>query len=332
KPDPAKTLVSQPASERKMSQPFERGAPVFGTSDAPWTLVQRLGAGGFGQVWEAANPDSGELRAVKFFTHEVRRTNHAKHEMRVASHVLKHMQEHPDTLANIVPLLSSNLDLDHPWLMYRLVPGGRCLNDVIGEMARQPKAERQEVAVPLLRTIAAAVGRMHRLKTPIVHRDLKPSNVLMDGDTPMISDFGIGGASVIGAISDSTGGHTTMSAGLNLPTHLHRCGTLKYSCPRQLAGDPPDPRDDVYSLAVIAFQLIEGDLSATPGADSRDAMEDGWHSYYKPLVGLIVRNLSSAPTRRQSDAAEFAKTLADYRTWSELSEHERLSWGNSHLG
>ncbi|MBN9521646.1 serine/threonine protein kinase [bacterium] len=307
-PNPAATAVALPASERPMRQPFEAGAPVFGTTEVTWNLARELGRGGFGVVWLGTNHDTGEARAVKFFTHEVRRTDHAKHEMRVARHVLKHMRDHPEALANIVPLLATNLDIDPPWLMYRFVPGGRCLTHVIGELKGQNAAAREAVAVPLLRTVAAAVGRMHRLKTRIVHRDLKPSNVLMDGDTPLISDFGIGGASVIGAISDRTGGHTTMSANVNLLTHLRMSGTPLYACPQQLNGDDPDPRDDVYSLAVIAFQLLLGDPKATPGTDTRDVLEEAGVSDW--LAALVARNLSSTIARRYADAAEMAEVLA----------------------
>jgi len=283
--------------------------PLFGAPDASWSLVRRLGDGGFGQVWLTTSADTGESRVVKFFTHEVRRTEHARHEMRVVQHVLKHMREHPDTLANIVPLLDANLEVDPPWLMYRFVPGGRSLRDVIHESASQTLAQRVNTGLPILRTIAAAMGRMHRLKTPIVHRDLKPSNVLMDGDTPMISDFGIGGASVIGAISDGTGGHTSMPDGLSLPTHLQKSGTLRYCSPGQLAGDPPDPRDDVYSLAVVAYQVLMGDVEAAPGADTRDQLGDIGVS--DSLTQIIARNLSRPPVRRQVDAGEFAASLAD---------------------
>jgi len=310
KPNPEVTSIAQTASERSMSQPFEAHAPVFGAPGAPWNLVHRLGIGGFGQVWLAKNADSDEYRAVKFFTHEVRRTQHAQHEMRVVRHVLKHMREHPESLANIVPLLDANLDTDPPWLMYRFVPGGQCFADVIRAVRDPSAATRLAAGVPLLRTVAEAVGRLHRLGIPIVHRDLKPSNVLMDGNTPMISDFGIGGASVIGNISDSTGGHTRMAADVDLFTHVRKSHTLVYASRQQLAGELPDPRDDVHALAVIAFQLAVGDFGASPGADTRDLLED--LEVGRLLAGVITQNLSSIPSRRQADAGHMADSLGQW--------------------
>jgi hypothetical protein len=261
-----------------------------------WTLREKLGQGGFGEVWLAVNGISGERRAVKFCTHPAARNRLAEHEVKIVRHVLKHLTENSRQHPNVVPLLECNLTGGVPWLMYEFVPGGRTLANVIEEFAALEVAERVRRAVAIMRDIAAAVGAMHRLDVPVVHRDLKPQNVLMDGDTPRITDFGIGGAAVVAAISDTTGGYTEMS--VSLPTLLQgpRVGTLLYASPEQWQGQPPDPRNDVYALGVIAFQMVKGDLQAVPGADARDELAD--LGVPDAVAALIVRSIAVNPDRR----------------------------------
>jgi serine/threonine protein kinase len=89
-----------------------------------WVLTQKLGKGGFGEVWLARKAGTNEERAVKFCFHPVAREKltHATHESKVARHVEKHMREHlrepKGSHPNIVPLLECNLDGETPWLMY----------------------------------------------------------------------------------------------------------------------------------------------------------------------------------------------------------------------
>ena len=275
-----------------------------------WTLREKIGQGGFGEVWLASNQISGEERAVKFCTHPAARNRLAEHEVKIVRHVLKHLTENSVKHPNVVPLLECNLTGGVPWLMYEYVPGRRTLANVIEEFRPLEVEERIRQAVPLLHAIVAAVGAMHRLDVPIVHRDLKPQNVLMAGDTPRITDFGIGGAAVVAAISDTTGGYTDLSVAL--PTLLQgpRVGTLLYAAPEQWQGQPPDPRNDIFAIGVIAYQLALGDLQAVPGADARDELSD--LGVPDGLAALIVRSIATNPDRRPKTADDWGETVSQW--------------------
>src|SRR5262245_42190538 len=85
----------------------------------------------------------------------------------------------------------------------------------------------------------------------------KPTNILVQfGDRGglvfKITDFGIG------SLAGAPGGSAT---GLNLPTVLQRAHTPLYASPQQIQGAPPDPRDDVFALGVIWYQMLSGDLT-----------------------------------------------------------------------
>ncbi|QUV97310.1 serine/threonine-protein kinase [Chloracidobacterium aggregatum] len=116
---------------------------------------------------------------------------------------------------------------------------------------------RREGPLPLARTLAiarqacAALDAAHRMN--IVHRDLKPDNIMLsrrdDGDWVKILDFGI--AKMAGDAPQR--GQDLTQAGFVV-------GTPLYMSPEQLAGERLDPRSDIYSLAIIIYQMLTGQL------------------------------------------------------------------------
>ncbi len=271
-----------------------------------WVLVEPIGTGGFAQVWLARHRQTNEERAIKFCTHAVARDrlpDVARHESNVALYVQQYTSTAAGSHPNIVPLHECNLKGEMPWLMYAFVPGKRSVADVIEELKALPVTERVTRAIPLLQTIARAVGQFHQLERQIVHRDLTPRNVLMDGNVPRITDFGIGGAAVTAAVVDATG-QTEFT--VRVHTLLRAAGTPPHASPEQLAGEPPHPRDDVFALGVMAYQMLMGELRA-PGANARNKMER--QNVPPPLIQLIVNSVSD-PEDRTQDAAEWAEMLS----------------------
>src|SRR5581483_1057782 len=109
------------------------------------------------------------------------------------------------------------------------------------------------------------------LQPAIVHRDLKPSNILVQaapgGDLRLkVADFGIGGVAARQALGQAS--RQAASAFL-LTTAVHGSYTPLYASPQQKQGQPPDPRDDVFSLGVIWYQLLTGSLTAARPGGSR---------------------------------------------------------------
>ncbi len=221
--------------------------------------------------------DTGTLpRAVKFCTHPAARHRLVTHEKTIVVRVRTEAGRHP----NVVPLVECNLDGETPWLMYEYVPGG-----TLADAARAWSAlDRAERALAVLRQLAGALAHVHRLDPPIVHRDLKPANVLMAGDVPRITDFGIGGIA-----APPAGGAGADAA---VPAMLRAAGSRRYASPEQMRGEPPSPRDDVYALGVIAYQLLVGDLHAAPGPDAeRELLDAGAPG---ELAGLVGRSVGRA--------------------------------------
>jgi serine/threonine protein kinase len=240
-------------------------APLFQTGQRvpyrdTWTLVKEIGRGGFGEVWQAKHEWKKQLAAVKFCTHPEARAQLVAHEKKVIVRVMTHAGDHP----HIVPLLDYYLGGEVPWLMYEYVEGGTLI-DAMAAWRDLPLSKRLGRVVMALYGLSRALKRVHRLDPPIVHRDLKPANILMSRGVPKITDFGISGAAASAKAND-TGRPPEVS--IVLPSMLQSMGTMRYAPQEQFYGSTPSPRDDVYALGVIAFQMVTGDLKATPGTDA----------------------------------------------------------------
>jgi serine/threonine protein kinase len=266
-----------------------------------WVLERRLGGGGFGEVWLARHPRKGPA-AVKFCTDPAARHQLVTHEKAVVARAMRHCGNHP----NVVPLLECNLSGDIPWLMYEFVEGGT-LADALTDWRDLPPPRRLGRAVRTLHALAGALGQFHRLDPPLVHRDMKPQNVLMAGTTPRITDFGIGGAAMEAAFADPNESGSGLE--VRVPTILQSVGSSKYAPPEQFLGSPPNPRDDVFALGVIAYQMVLADVRAIPGPDA--AQELRVLRIPSDFTTLIVKSVALDPDRRPKDANEWEERLAD---------------------
>ncbi|MCI0704280.1 MAG: serine/threonine protein kinase [Planctomycetia bacterium] len=278
---------------------FVPGDPVPGLSS--WILEEQLGVGGFGEVWRARHEWKTSRRAVKFCTHPEARHRLVNHEKKVLVRVMRYAGDHP----NIVPLLECNLESETPWLMYEYVPGGT-LSEAVRDWQPLSPPKRVKKVIKSLYAISSAIGHCHRLSTPIVHRDLKPGNVLRDaGGVFRVTDFGIGGAAVAHFPEEQTHDFNSMTG--RVPTMIRAAGSFGYSSPQQRNGAPPDPRDDVYALGVLAFQMLLGDLSLWPCPD----MADDLRALGLPagLVSLLVHSVAHNANRRPQDAGEWKDAL-----------------------
>ncbi len=288
--------------------------PRFRPGDRPlagidWELVELLGVGGFGEVWKAKNPhfDAVPPVALKFCLDPAAKDRLLRHEASILNQVMR-QGRHP----GIVTLQHTYLAADPPCLEYEFVGGGDLaglLQDWRGLPAGPEKAAR---VTKVVADLARTVGFAHRLGPPIVHRDLKPANVLVqqsaDGTlTLRVADFGIGGVAAGRALVPT---RRDVSRGNFLVTALRGAHTPLYASPQQTRGAPPDPRDDVFSLGVIWYQLLTGNLVAGRPGGTRWAKRLTDLGLSEPLVDLLGSCVEEDPADRPADAAELAERIA----------------------
>ena len=173
-------------------------------------------------------------------------------------------------------------------------------------------------AVEIVRQIAEALTVAHELPVPVIHRDLKPDNIMLarnrDGsDCVKVVDFGIAKA-----IAGETQKLTTPGLAV---------GTPKYMSPEQLtAVDALDARSDIYSLGLIAFQMLTGKMPFPSASAEQEftlqwsltrltsapipiAQARGDRVWPAGLQGVFDRALSLSPDERYASAEMFARDL-----------------------
>ncbi len=273
-----------------------------------WRLEQKLGEGGFGEVWLARHRKTREGRVFKFCF--------GKERLRALQREVTLCRVLRETLGDrrdIARILDWNLD-EPPYYLELEYQGGHTLGDWAvrrGGLAAVPTPVRLELAAQIADAVAAAhsVG--------VLHKDIKPSNILVveeaDG-TPrvQVTDFGIGalseaervnalGITILGMTeSERTGSGTTT-------------GTRLYLAPEVLEGKPVTTQADVYSLGIVIYQLLVGDFSRV--------LAPGWErDVDDPILAAdLSAFLDGRPERRVASAAEVAQRLRSLETRRELA-------------
>jgi serine/threonine-protein kinase len=213
--------------------------------DGKYQLVRCLGQGGMGEVWEAEHAKLGRRVAIKFI--------HAEAAQNEA--VLQRFQNEARASAKlqsrfIVQVIDDGVDQGgRPYIVMEKLSG-----ESLGDRLGRDRTLEVEAVRQILRDVCRGLSVAH--EAGIVHRDLKPDNIFLhrgpddDHETAKLVDFGIAKISE-GALGP---GQSTTQTGSLL-------GTPLYMSPEQARGAKPiDARTDIWSLGVVAYECLTGDV------------------------------------------------------------------------
>jgi len=237
--------------------PFPIGSDLAGTS---YQLEELLGIGGFGAVYKAKNrfEQNQPPRAIKFCLDAAMVPT-----LQRERDILDRLMSVPGSewSDRIVRLYGYALEAHPPFLVYEFVPGGDLTSHLTATRQQTGRGFRPALALELIRQVAEALAFAH--EQGMVHRDLKPANVLVSGSTIKLTDFGVGGVTSSHAMrATQAGGSFFGQLSAHEQVSLFRgSGTPLYMSPEQRRGEQPDPRHDLYSLGVVWYQLLVGDVT-----------------------------------------------------------------------
>jgi len=226
-----------------------------GTRLGPYEIVTAIGAGGMGEVYEAADTRLGRTVAVKLLSADF--SERFETEARAISAV-----NHP----NICALYDIGMHDGRGYLV---------LEYLEGKPLQGPLRADDVVRVAL--QIAAALEAAHR--KGIIHRDLKPANIMVteDGSVKLL-DFGL--AKIAGPSGTDM---TRTAAGTVL-------GTAAYMAPEQAEGKPLDARSDIFSFGAVVYELVAG-RRAFPGDTMASVLSSLLRDDPKPLGSVAIAGL-----------------------------------------
>lgn len=238
-------------------------------------IIELVGAGGMGAVYKARQPGLDRLVALKVlpseFDHDVKFALRFTREARTLAKL-----SHP----NIVSVFEFGTVEDTYYFLMDFVDGST-LREVVNVGELSP-----EHALAIVPHLCDALQYAH--DKGIVHRDIKPENILIAADgTVKIADFGLS------RILDDDGQEGTLTA-----TH-QVMGTPRYMAPEQLEGSHGvDHRADIYSLGVVFYEMLTGELPIGRfAAPSKKAEID------VRLDEVVLRTLEKEPQRRYQHAS-----------------------------
>ncbi len=269
-----------------------------GENIGPYRIIEQLGSGGMATVYKAYHPALDRYVAIKImhpaFKADPQFFERFQREARVVARL-----EH----SNIIPIYDFNEHQGEPYLVMRFVEG-----DTLKPRMEGGPLSPAEI-LHLTRPVCQALAYAHQ--QGVLHRDIKPSNIMLSNNGDIfLTDFGL--ARMVQA------GESTLSQDMMI-------GTPQYISPEQAQGlGQLDGRTDVYSLGVVLFEMLTGQVpftADTPFATIHDHI-------YTPLPLPTVINPDLDPAVERMLLKALAKDPADrYSTVDELMEGLEASLG-----
>jgi serine/threonine-protein kinase len=265
---------------------------ILGTTlSGRYRLEARIGAGGMSTVYRALDETLQRQVAVKLMNREVASDSDQLERFRREARAVAQLS-HP----HIVGVIDAGEDEGRPYIVFEYVEG-QTLKDRIRRLGRLPISEAVAYAIEIARALGAAHARH------IVHRDVKPQNVLIDEEgSAKVTDFGIA--------------RTLDEEGLTADGRV--LGTTDYVSPEQALGQPVTGQSDLYSLGIVLYEMLTGEVPFRGDSQVAVAMKHvreelpDVQSKRPEVSAALAAIVDSATAKRQDERyANDAELIAD---------------------
>lgn len=288
---PQETVISKTITILQTSSSISEGGTVAGK----YRIIEPIGKGGMGVVYKAEDTRLERAVALKFLPAELTEDHEAR-ERFVREAKAAAALSHP----HICTVHEINEEEKEPFIVMEYVEG-RSLKEKIRKGALE-QAEALDIVIQVAEGLAEAHGK------GITHRDIKPGNIMVtDKGTAKVMDFGlakISGASLI-------------------TREARTMGTVAYMSPEQAKGAAVDQRTDIWSLGVMLYEMLTGELPFG-GEHEASILYSIAHEDPKPfkdvppavpqeLQRIIARSLKKRPEARYQSATDMLEDLRKYR-------------------
>lgn len=257
-----------------------------------YKALEKIGEGGMGEVYRGLDTMLEREVAIKQLRTEFAGNSDIVERFRSEAVTLAKLN-HP----NIVTLYSFLREAGGLYMVLEFVRG-ETLDQIIRRRGALPWPE----AVSLI--VQALHGLEHAHQMQVIHRDLKPANIILTtGGVLKLMDFGI--ARILNTARQTRVGHLI--------------GTLQYMSPEQVKGGEGDGRSDLYSLAIVLYEMLAGrvpfdgdtdyDLIRAQVETTAPPLESFGVAIPAALAKLLTRALAKTPGERFQSAGELAQAL-----------------------
>jgi len=257
-----------------------------------YQIVEELGKGGMGKVYKVLDKETNEKIALKLINPEIasdkKTVERFRNELTTARKIVQ---------KNVCRMYDLNKEKDNYFITMEYVSGGD-----LKKFIRRSGQLSVGKAISIAKQICAGLSEAHSLG--IVHRDLKPNNIMIDDKgNAKIMDFGIARSLEVKRIT---------GAGVMI-------GTPEYMSPEQVEGKEVDQRSDIYSLGVILYEMVtgqvpfEGDTPFTIGMKHKGEVPKNPQELNTQIPDdlnrVILRCLEKDKDQRYQSAGEVASEL-----------------------